>query len=450
MIMSIYNFLLTVAALVGLPFWGIGVLWSEKRRKTFWYRIGIRFPKHLDRSFFQSTRSIWIHALSVGEVMSALPLARHLKQRHPQVPVVFTASTLTGFELAEKELASDIDGVLYFPYDHPWCIRRLFSFLRPSVVCIVETDIWPNFLWFARKRNIPVIWANARVSEHSLKGYLRFQRLFQWLFSCFTWICPQTATDRERLLQVGALPAALKVLGNFKFDQLAPPPDEGFNKFKRILVPGAEKKLFIAGSTHEGEEEIVVSAYWKAREHLSGLRLILAPRHPKRAKALLETIRHQGLRAEPLSRMLQSGIDPPDVIVVDGIGALRGLYALSDVAFVGGSLVNEGGHNPLEPATFKLPVLFGPDMRDFAEIADLLLQSEAAIVVHDVDELANAVVELLQDPVKARRMGQAGHDVLLTHRGAIQKTADLIAQCLLASTLPIKPSEHEQSRSPAG
>lgn len=450
MLMPIYNFLLTVAALVGLPFWGIGVLWSEKRRKTFWYRIGVLFPKHLDRTLFENTRSIWIHALSVGEVMSALALARHLKQRHPDVPIVFTASTLTGFELAEKELSSDIDGVLYFPYDHPWCIRRVFSFLRPAVVCIVETDIWPNFLWFASKRRIPVIWANARISEHSLKGYLRFPRLFRWLFSRFTWICPQTETDRDRLLKAGASPACLKVLGNFKFDQLAPPPDEHFNKFGRILVPGAEKKLFIAGSTHEGEEDIVVSAYWKSRERIPGLRLILAPRHPKRAKAILESIRHQGLRAEPLSRMLQSGIDPPDVIVVDGIGALRGLYALSDVAFVGGSLVNEGGHNPLEPATFKLPVLFGPDMRDFAEISELLLQSEAAIVVHDDEELANAVVALLEDPQRAKRMGQAGHDVLLTHRGAIQKTADLITRCLPTPTPALKPSAHEESNHPAG
>ncbi len=295
-----------------------------------------------------------------------------------------------------------------------------------------------------------MIWANARISEHSLKGYLRFPRLFRWLFSRFTWICPQTETDRDRLLKAGASPACLKVLGNFKFDQLAPPPDEHFNKFGRILVPGAEKKLFIAGSTHEGEEDIVVSAYWKSRERIPGLRLILAPRHPKRAKAILESIRHQGLRAEPLSRMLQSGIDPPDVIVVDGIGALRGLYALSDVAFVGGSLVNEGGHNPLEPATFKLPVLFGPDMRDFAEISELLLQSEAAIVVHDDEELANAVVALLEDPQRAKRMGQAGHDVLLTHRGAIQKTADLITRCLPTPTPALKPSAHEESHHPAG
>lgn len=428
--MPIYNFLLTVAMILSLPFWLIVVLWSEKRRKTFLYRMGIRFPRPLDRERFEAEESIWVHALSVGEVLSALPLARHLKQRYPGRPVVFSASTLSGFEIANREIAEDVDGVVYFPYDHPWCIRRGFSFLRPAVICIVETDIWPNFLRFARKRHIPVIWANARVSEDSFKGYMRFSWLFSRLFRQFSWICPQSETDRSRVLAVGADPQQVTVLGNFKFDQLAPPPDEHFQKFKRILVPGAGQKLFIAGSTHEGEEEIVLAAFLKARETISGLRLILAPRHPKRTKTLMQLVQEQECSAERLSQMLQTGVDPPDVIVVDGMGALRGLYALSDVAFVGGSLVNAGGHNPLEPATFKLPVLFGPDMSDFAEISELLLQHHAAIVVHDATEMAAAIQDLLADPQVAKDMGERAYGVLRAHRGAIQKTADLIGRCL--------------------
>ncbi len=427
-----YHLLSTLSVILGSPLILGAVLYSDKWRKTILYRSGFRQPdlEKFSRYPSEHRRPVWIHALSVGETLSAVPLAVTMKKEIADRPVVFSASTLTGFQMAEHHLGGILDAIFYFPYDLKWPLERIVSHVNPCVVVIVETDIWPGFLHEMHHRSIPVFWVNARLSQKSFTGYNRFGFLFRPLFNAFTWITVQTDRDLNRFLQLGVDAGRLMVAGNFKFDQLAPRADASVEKLVRILLPGSEKKILIGGSTHDGEEIILLSAFNTLRLSFPELRLILAPRDPNRSRDISLLADEAGLTVRMISEMMASAIDPPDVIVVDRIGLLRSLYALADVAVVGGSLMNFGGHNPLEPAFFAIPILFGPHMQDFEEIAGILLQSRGAMQIINESDLTEAIVSLLNNPQKAGIMGRCARDVMKTHQGAIDKTIGRIREYL--------------------
>jgi 3-deoxy-D-manno-octulosonic-acid transferase len=424
-----YNIVLLVCALVGLPVWLPLIFCSEKRRHNIrlrlWLHSALR-PKGLPSR--AEPDPIWVHALSVGEVLSAAPLLQGLKERFPFRPVFLSVSTLTGFSIARERFQSLSTWIGYFPLDFPFTVRRAISTVNPALVLMVETDVWPNFMQEMKRRGRPVLFINARLSERSCRGYRRFSFFFRPLFSIFTGICVQSRLDAQRFASLGVPVENIHRMGNLKFDQPAmrySTRQEGDLRQRLGLEPN--QPVWVAGSTHDGEEQMLLEALRQLKQGQPELVMILAPRDPKRAASVCRIALAYGLSAATLSHC---GEQPenggPDVIVVDVMGRLRSLYALADVAFVGGSLVRQGGHNPLEPAAWGKPVLFGPDMRDFLSISHELISAGGAVRVHDADTLHRAVYRLLGQEREAEIMGRQALSVFRAHGGAVERILELV------------------------
>ena len=431
-----YNLLWIFGIFLAFPWLALSIITSRKRRKTVLQRLGIAVtPELLDLKTSDSgLRPLWVHALSVGEVLSAVSLARALKQKYPGRPVVFSASTLTGFETASRLFQNDLDAVFYFPYDLIFSIRSVINQIHPALVVIVETDIWPNFLSEMKRRLIPVILVNARLSDHSYSGYRRFSRLTSPIFQCFSFVCAQSGEDARRFMGLGLPAGKVTIAGNLKYDS---PPDlsseNTIRSLRRILSGITHQQCLVAGSTHPGEEAILLKAFSRLRTQIPALCLILAPRDIDRANEIRNLAVSDGLTAELLTLMEGSpALDPPNVVVVNTIGHLKTLYALSDVAFVGGSLTDFGGHNPLEPAAFAKPILLGPHTGDVAESCNRLLASGGARVVHDTTELVQAALTLLKSPERSRTMGENAFQILQENQGALEKTLNAIGRFIQA------------------
>lgn len=399
------------------------MLLSEKRRKTLLQRLGMT---PISGNFHNMSQfPIWIHALSVGEVLSALPLAETLGNRFGFRNIVFSASTQTGFEIADKHLNGKVNAVFYFPYDLLFSVKRIANQMTPCLVVIAETDIWPNFLFEMKRRNIPVILVNARLSEKSFAGYRRFSFFSKSLFLKFSKICVQTEEDARRFNLLGVPCETISMTGNMKFDQTdASVSHEEIAQLRQSLKIPPCRKIILAGSTHKGEEDILLDAFSRVKKTCSDLVFIVVPRDPNRAESVSRIFKSAGFEAFTMSALKENTADAAsEVIVIDIIGLLRKLYALADCAFVGGSLVNFRGHNPLEPAVFAKPILFGPYMSDFAQIANMLTASGGAVQVQDAEHFAEAVVMFLTDKTKAAETGKRAFEVFYANKGAVEKTA---------------------------
>ena len=414
----VMNFFLAAFVIV-LP---VIYLVSEKRRANLLLRLGFGTawkPKT------PGEKRLWIHALSVGEVRSAIPLVKALKNSHGQVNIVFTASTRTGLETARQSFLKPelnmVDQLGYFPFDFGYSVRKIATLIDPDAVIIVETDIWPNFLYEMKQRQIPMVWVNARLSKRSFKGYLRFQRFFSEVFSCFTGIMVQSPMDADRFQRLGISAEKIQVTGNMKFDQTVEEIDDSLiPAMRERLNIQAKTLVLVAGSTHEGEEDILFRVHQKLKPKYPDLMMILAPRDPGRCHALLPHILSMGICASLLSETKAPSL-PHEIVLVDEMGLLSSLYALCHAAYIGGSLVSEGGHNPLEPAAFSKPVFFGPDMSDFLLIATLLKDHGGSKQVGSETELIHELDILLGNRDLQARMGRLNHEVFLNHSGAVKK-----------------------------
>ncbi|MBU1696159.1 MAG: 3-deoxy-D-manno-octulosonic acid transferase, partial [Proteobacteria bacterium] len=327
-------------------------------------------------------KRIWIHALSVGEVISSLPFVKGLREKHKDLDIIFTASTKTGFDMAEQLfLKKDkilTDQLGYFPFDLGWSVKKISRSLEPDAVVIVETDLWPNFLYEMEKSKVPVVLINARLSKRSLKGYLFFRKFSSMVFSSLTQIMAQTPLDKKRFQLLGIDKRKISVPGNIKFDQEQANIDEPkMAKLKARFGIQDQDRVWIAGSTHEGEEPIFLDAFASVKKKIPNLKLILAPRDPKRSEKLIRQIPSHPYHPVLFSQ-LKLGMKNHDLIFIDRIGLLATSYAICDIAFIGGSMVPQGGHNPLEPAMFGKPVLFGPHMTDFLQVSNLLVKEKGA------------------------------------------------------------------------
>ncbi len=422
----LYNLSLGLSIFLLWPIW-VPWVWSrKKRRRTFIQRL---FMAALPRSEPESAadrRKWWIHALSVGEVLSAEPLVKALSQKHGARSLIFTASTQTGFEMATRLIAPHVSAVRHFPYDTLFSVNRSLNVIKPRQVVIVETDVWPNFLYQLKRRRIPVYLVNARLSDRSFRGYKRAGRLMAPLLSVFGRICVQTDADRLRFRAIGVDGDRLMTVGNIKFDQA---PARMSTVDRKQLVEkfnlSADASVWVAGSTHEGEEDMLSIAYRNVCAAGIHAVLFVAPRDPDRAGAVCQIFNRAGTDAVTLAHMERQPA-PSSVVVIDRIGMLRSLYALADVAFVGGSLVRAGGHNPLEPASVAKPILFGPHTDDFRWICQTLEKEGGAIRVHDVDQLAARVVHLIENEADRRRVGRCAYGVFAKHRGAVARTLAVI------------------------
>lgn len=371
--------------------------------------------------------TVWVHAVSVGEVQAAAGLVRALQRRYPDRPFVITTVTPTGAAQARK-LFGDSVRHCYLPYDLPGAVGRFLDRIRPDVAIILETEIWPTLYRELGRRGIPLVMASARVSERSVSRYRRMAGLFSDTLSHGLLIGAQSEADAARFRAIGAPPERVSVTGNVKFDMEIPGPviDAGRELRARF---GAGRPVWIAGSTHEGEEEAALAAHDRLLRELPEALLILVPRHPQRFEAVRSLLRRRGLRFAQRSR----GEEPSDnqpVFLLDTLGELQMFYAASDVAFVGGSLVPVGGHNLLEPAVLGLPVLSGPYTQNAQEIADLLAASGALLIVRDEAELARGLAGLLSNPVLASETGDKGRRAVAQSRGAVERLVALVEPVL--------------------
>jgi 3-deoxy-D-manno-octulosonic-acid transferase len=412
---------------------------SKKRRAT----LGFRFALKADFKPKQGGKKrIWVHALSVGEVISVLPLVKGLKEQYPDLDIVFTASTKTGFDMAEQLFLKNrglknaglenaslkneglVNQLGYFPFDLGFCVNKISSQIDPDAVVLVETDLWPNFLYEMKKRKTAVVLINARLSERSLKGYLIFKKFSSMFFSSLTEIMAQTQLDKKRFQSLEIDERKISVAGNIKFDQIHENMDEQTVKaMKDNFGIQKETKVLIAGSTHEGEEKILCKVYEKIKKKFPEFLMIIAPRDPKRCSVILSYFLSQDVNAEFISTMEKSN-RRYGVVLVDRMGELSRLYAICDVAFIGGSMVRQGGHNPLEPAAFSKPVLFGADMSDFLLISNMLMESGGARRVESEIQLEKEIETILENNQIRQYMGSRNFEIFSKNSGALQRTIE--------------------------
>ena len=416
-----YHIITLVVFFLCLPFVPVVWIFSAKRRANLLQRLGLftGIPEKND-----NTRRIWVHALSVGEVNSSLPLVTALKKRYPAHHIVFTASTKTGFERAldlmpPGRVGSPVTMLGYFPFDLWIAVIRVVSRISPDIVCLVETDLWPGFLSVMHQRRIPVVLVNARLSPRSLRGYRYMGPLANLFFSKISCVMAQTRQDASGFEQLGVAGNRIQFTGNIKYDQPCPKLSrEEISGLVRDLGFHPDDRIWMAGSTHPGEESMVVRAFIQARQADPALKLVIAPRDPGRCTALLKELPLSGFRVACYLEPMQSK-QGADIMFLNTIGVLAKAYAVCVFAFVGGSLVPQGGHNLLEPAMFGKPVFFGPHMTDFREMAQLFIQGNGGIQVKDPKALANELEKMLRNPDHCSRTGQNARQIFKDNAGAL-------------------------------
>jgi 3-deoxy-D-manno-octulosonic-acid transferase len=370
---------------------------------------------------------LWVHGVSVGEVQAAAALVQALRRRHADIPVVVSTVTPTGMQRA-RALFGDTVQHCYLPYDLPGAVRRFLDRTRPRVAIILETEIWPTLYASLGRRNIPLVMASARVSTRSLGRYRRMASLFRETLSHGIQVGAQTPSDAERFLEIGAPADRVRVTGNVKFDLEIPAPAIDAGRAFRAGC-ASRRPVWIAGSTHEGEEEAVLAAHARVRERHPDALLLLVPRHPQRFESVRALLRRRGVGFAQRSSGEEPGAAQP-VFLVDTLGELQMFYAAADVAFVAGSLVPVGGHSLLEPAVLGLPMLSGPHTHNAQDVADLFEQCGALAIVRDADELAARVGAWFDDPAGARAVGERGRQAVELSRGAVGRIVAMVTPLL--------------------
>lgn len=420
------RYLYTILFYLAIPFIMLRLLWRARKAPDYAKRLRERL------GFFDAPKNkggIWIHAVSLGESIAAEPLIKQLIERYPSQLMTVTTTTPTGSARIKKTFGERVFHV-YFPYDIPCGIKRFLTRIQPKLAIMIETELWPNVFHICKQHRIPVIIANARLSERSAQGYGRFASLTRELLNNIRLIAVQNQADAERFIQLGAPQENVKVLGSVKFDLTISDELRQQGKQLRANILGAERLVWIAASTHAGEDEQVLQAFADIKKKQAKALLLLVPRHPERFDAVAEHCQQQGFnvtrRGDDKACNAQT-----DVFLGDTMGEMLLFYGASDIAFVGGSLIERGGHNPLEPAALEVPVICGPHVFNFAVIADLLKDANALITVTDAKQLATAVLQLAEDKEARNQMTHQATQVVAQNSGALKRHLDLINKLYL-------------------
>jgi len=403
------------------------MLWRSRRlpdyRKRWGERLGF-YPAHL-----KLKDSIWIHAVSVGETIAATPLIRALQARYPASPFIITTMTPTGAARVKASFGDTVQHA-YLPYDLPGAVRRFLNTVQPRMGIIVETELWPTLLTAAHARQIPLCLLNARLSSQSARGYRCIAPLMRNVLRRFTFIAAHGQADAERFLELGAIPDQITVTGNIKFDLTL--PEDLLVKSEMLRKQwGDNRFIWVAASTHEGEEEIVLAAHHEIRKRYPQALLLLVPRHPDRFEKIAKLCEQQFYTV----RRSSGGTPNLDTAVFlgDTMGELLLFYGVADVAFVAGSLIPQGGHNVLEAAALHKPILTGPHVFNFTEINALLSAANALLQVHDAAALAEQLMLLIENEQWRTQLGLRAAEVMAANRGALAKQLTLVTQVLDAS-----------------
>ena len=406
------------------PVWVAVLAMRGFRDRSHWQGFSQRFglgPKIRDQ------RSIWVHAVSVGEVQASVPLVEALLKRFPHFPLVLTTVTATGRARAKAVFGDRVD-VRYVPIDLPGAVRRFFTRVQPRLAVILETEIWPNLYHRCGRLGVPLVLASARISPRSVNSYRRLVRLFRETLSHGIFIAAQSSEDAERFVSIGANPGRTHVVGNIKFDFGVPVDIESRGHTLRRML-GMHRPVWVAGSTHAKEEDDLLAAHRLVRERFSNALLVLVPRHPPRFAEVAGALKDQDV---PFVTRTSGAAVPPNaqVFLVDTLGELPPFYAAGDVAFVGGTLVPIGGHNLLEPAALSLPIVAGPHNFNSADIARMLVDRGAVRIVQDAATLAAVVGDLLADPTARTIMGASGRKAVDENRGAVARLMQFLESLL--------------------
>ena len=431
MIDFLYNLLLLILLPLLIPYHAYRSL-SRGRRLALRERFGLIPAAELNR--VKGGQTILVHAVSVGETIAVLPLLKGLRARYPEKRLVLSNGTETGRSVALKSGLADL--CIYFPFDYPFAMAAVLKSVAPELVVVMETEIWPNFLAKARRLGIPVVLANGRISDRSFQRYLRFSWFFRPVLANLSALCMQTAEDAARIEAIGAKPGTVHVAGNLKYEipRQQTTPEQAAQLKKAYCIP-PDALVFTAASTHQGEEEPALDAYRALLDAGGRHFLVLAPRHPERAGEVASLLEKKGIPFRLRSSLAGAGepLAPGEALLLDSVGELAKLFAVSDLVFMGGSLVATGGHNPLEPASCGVPVLFGPNTQNFREITALFLRYGAGVEVADARGLAEALVCLAGDAERRIRIGRQGLRIIEESSGATRRHLEIVAQCLAAT-----------------
>jgi len=392
------------------------ILFSRNSRLS--ERLGLNLPGNPS-----GVKRIWVHALSVGEVISAVPLVKALKRQYPSLPVIVTVKTIQGMVVANKELRDEADALIPMPVDFWWSISRIFHHINPSVLILVEGDIWPGLISYLKKRGVKVFLVNGRISPRTLRSYRRFRFLVRPMLNKIELCLMQSEVDRERLIGIGLPLEKIKNTGNIKFDRpWRAMETEEYNHWQKLLNLRPGEMIWVAGSTHEGEDEIILETYKRLKGSFPGLFLIIAPRKTESAGNVYRLCAVKGLEAKMRSRLsVEKGPTAYEVLILDTIGELERIYGLAGISFVGGSMVPVGGHNLLEPAAFGRPVLFGKYTHNFLLMSQLLAEEGGGWMIEDSEDLFLKMKTLLSDHELCAGMGIRAKEFVLKNSGALDR-----------------------------
>ena len=399
----IYDILATICFILFYPFVAISRLHTGKDTGTRKIKLGLFSKPELKE------KVIMFHAVSVGEVLSLEKLIQKAHQTLPQYSIVLTTGTKTGQELAHKKYAEITDFITYFPFDFPYAINNFLNKINPDMVIIAETELWPDFAIQCKKRKLPLVIINGRISDSSYGSYRLLKPFFALILNLYTQIYTQSELDNERFFSLGNKPENTQVMANLKFDIEKVDSD--------IDLKNGDNRVFIAGSTHSGENEIVLRTYSKLKEKHSDLKMILAPRHMERIPEIENLLKNYNYSTGYRSK--NDNFENNDIIILDTFGELKKSYAISDIAFIGGSFNKTGGHNPLEATIYNVPTITGPNIKNFRDIYGILTRSNASKLVKTEKEFYNTIDELLSDNTKLQDMINACKTVFDAQKGAI-------------------------------
>jgi len=426
----LYNTILVIAAVFALPYYGLKIIFAGKYRKSFVQKFGGRQSKKFKN--LKNGPRIWIHAVSVGEVTAASPIVASLKEKRPEVQIVFSTSTETGQEMAQK-LIRKADALIYYPLDIPRVVRKMIEQVNPSVFVLVETELWPNFLHLCARRGIKTLLANGRISPRSYRRYYRTRFFWKRVLQDLDAARMISEIDARRIKDIGMDPPKVGILGNAKYDGLASAVSPLIHReiAQRLHVQEGERFL-VAGSTHEGEEKIVIEVYRKLLSRFPEFKLIIVPRHIERTAAVVQLLRRENFSDILTLSEIDSGRQRcgERVTVVDIIGELFKVYALADVVYCGGSLVPKGGQNILEAAAWGKVIFYGPSMEDFSRERIMLEEAGCGNTVRDGAELLQKIIAVLENPQELRQRGERGKEVVLANIGAAARYAEWISKHL--------------------
>ena len=449
----LYSLLMAIAALLLTPYWIIKGMTQGKYLSNLSERLGFSYPD-LEKLPKERASAIWLHAVSVGEALSSVALAKKLKEKYPERPLIVSTTTITGQSIARERMPF-ADAVIYFPLDWAFCVKRVLAAVKPAIVIVLETEIWPNFLREAGRSGVPVVFVSGRISDRSFTRYQKWlgragfylRPLLQSAMGNASAFLMQSERDAERVRELGAPADRVKVNGNLKYDQELPKATPLAEWFEREVNEKKRRPLIVAGSVVANEEPLALIAFGVLQgEHRDAL-LVMAPRKPERfdaAEQYIEDSHQKFIKRSQLSVALPSGAQAKNefselspgvaVVLLDTIGELASLYRIADGVFVGGSLVESGGHNILEPAAFgKVPV-FGPSMENFADMSQRFVAAEAAVQVESPEDAGVTWIELLRSPERMTRMGATAKRLVEESRGATDRALAEIAAHLAAQT----------------